>query len=180
MNWDKYEWEWKNDKNEWQWTYTWADWTKFEWNFVANKREWQWTLTWANWNILKWTWNDGSISEGKFTLKWTETELDVTRDATKKMMMVTSEWEYKGKFINDDTWELEWVWNSWETPSDNWTIDEIDVNGISWTVKWVWNFENGKFAFDNTVEQWDDDLWHYVKFWWEQYYEYKDGMEWKW
>ena len=202
-NWDKYEWQWENDFQEWQWTYTWADWekyewkykkgkkerrwtytwanwTKYEWGFKNDKREWKWTLTWANWNILKWTWNDGSISEGKFTLKWTETELDVTRDATKKMMMVTSEWEYKGKFINDDTWELEWVWNSWETPSDNWTIDEIDVNGISWTVKWVWNFENGKFAFDNTVEQWDDDLWHYVKFWWEQYYEYKDGMEWKW
>lgn len=105
-NWDKYEWERKNDLPEWQWTYTWTNWKKYEWEWKNDKRNGRWTFTWANWNTITWTWNNDDISEGKIKLKSDGTEIDVIWDDDKGFGIVITEWKYKGKFVDGDTWEF--------------------------------------------------------------------------
>lgn len=106
-DWDKYEWNWKNDVMEWQGTYTWADWGKYEWNWKNGKKEWQGTYTWKIWNKIKWNWENNALyGNAKVTLKSDGAEIDVTWNTDKELWEVTTEWEYKGKFISSETWEF--------------------------------------------------------------------------
>ena len=105
-NWEKYVGQFKNGVMDWEWTYTWPDWDKYVGQFKNDEREWQWTYTCVNWNILTWIWKDDSISEGKMKLKSDGTEIDVVRDRGKGLWKVTTEWEYKDKYINYTTWEF--------------------------------------------------------------------------
>ena len=105
-DWDKYVGQWKNDASEWQWTYTWADWKKYVGQFKNDYMDWEWTFTWPNWNILTWIWKNDFISEGKIKLKSDGTEIDVIRDRDEELWKVATEWEYKGKYIDDITWKI--------------------------------------------------------------------------
>ena len=105
-NWNKYIGQFKNDVAEWQWTFTYANWAKYVGQFKNGVREWQWTFTWPNWNILTWIRKNDVISEGKMKLKSDGTEIGVVRDRGKRLWKVTTEWEYKDKYIDHDTWEF--------------------------------------------------------------------------
>jgi hypothetical protein len=63
--------------------------------------------------------------------------------------------------------------------SDTDVVDE-SLNGASWVIEWVWKFENWEFKFGDSVEQWDDESWHYAIIWWEKYYESNDSMNGLW
>jgi len=167
-DWGKYVWDFVNWNFEWKWTRTWADWDKYEWDFVNDKLSWKWTFTWSNWNILTGTRNNGHISEGKVTLKWTTTELNVTRDETKESWMVTSEWEYKGHFISDETWEFVDTTN---------TTPEKPAEKDPAVVEWIWKFEGDTFKFDNVNELNGNK---YVNIKWKNYFEYRNGMNGDW
>ena len=104
--WYKYVGQFKNDLERWQWRYTWTDWSKYIGQLKNGRKEWQWTYTCINWNILTWIWKNDFISEGKIKLKSDGTEIDVIRDRDEVLWEVTTEWEYKGKYIDYDTWEF--------------------------------------------------------------------------
>ena len=58
-DWDRYEWEWKNDNREWKWTYYWADWTKYVGERKNDKKEWYWKYYWTDWYKYEWYYKNG-------------------------------------------------------------------------------------------------------------------------
>lgn len=119
---DKYEWEWKNGNREWFWTFTRANGNKYEWEWKEGHTEWRWTRTWANWKSVEWAFvkTDGTEYGLATPAKFIDNsgEYEVIRD--NELLKVTSEWEYKDRYIDPNNWDFV------DAPSSNWFNNQVD------------------------------------------------------
>ena len=98
-NGNKYEWEWKEGHTEWRWTRTWANWKSVEWAFVKTDGT-----------------EYGLATPAKFIDN--SGEYEVIRD--NELLKVTSEWEYKDRYIDPNNWDFV------DAPSSNWFNNQVD------------------------------------------------------
>ena len=184
-DWDKYEWDWKDDKKDWKWTYTWADWDKYEWERKADKKDWkwtytwaskdkyewdwkdwnitwQWTKTWANWNKYEWEWKNDRMIKWTYKIKTSGGKYEEYNVERKYNLLQIIDWQEAGKYLAPDKWEI--------------------YNGPNIKLEWHWEINENMWIkfFDGTKIESDKDWKKYIELGWKKYYEYKEWMTWLW
>ena len=98
---ETYEWEFVNGAFEWRWVFNWNHWLRYEWEYKGDKKEWQWVCVYEDWSIYSWEWENNNLKVWTCKIKYNdwEVEYDVERD--NKWLRITTEWDDKGKYLED-------------------------------------------------------------------------------